>query len=284
MPLDPVRNFAKVQVSTGYDASATSIDLVAGDGAKLPDPATEGAFNLTWWNWTDYKDPADDPNKEVVRCTGKNVDTLSPIIRAQEGTTATAKNLPGKTYKMVLAMTKKMRDDIGSGLSITAKQLTPPPTSGHQLRVAGEGFNSDTTVAYFYRINVPCTITVNHIRFLLHSVTTGGTFDIALYSADGQTKLWEETSGTVSGVEYGFNTSTPRTITPGEYYLGFIQNSGDFVFLSYDSSNTPYQPPTGKPRTVGKLTGQTSGTLPATFDPTALIIGAMTTPVVGFWN
>ena len=113
MALDPVRNFAKVTVSTGYDYTATSIVLVSGDGAKLPNPATEGAFNLVWWNSTDYPDPADDPNKEIVRCTAKSSDTLT-IIRAQEGTTASNKNTAGKTYKMVLSLTKKMKDDISS--------------------------------------------------------------------------------------------------------------------------------------------------------------------------
>ena len=115
MALDPVKNFAKVEVSTGYDAVATSIALVAGDGAKLPDPAADGDFNVVWWNETDYKDPADDPDKEIVRCTARSTDTLI-VTRAQEGTTATVKNVAGKTYKMVLAMTKKMKDDIGNAL------------------------------------------------------------------------------------------------------------------------------------------------------------------------
>ena len=35
MPLGQVENFATVTVSTGYDASATSITLQGGEGAKL---------------------------------------------------------------------------------------------------------------------------------------------------------------------------------------------------------------------------------------------------------
>lgn len=115
MALDPVKNFAKCVVSLGYDDVATSIVLQAGDGAKLPTPATDGAFNLVWWNSTDYADPSDDPNKEIVRCTVRTTDTLT-ITRAQEGTTATTKNTVSKTYKMILAPTKKTIDDIVSGL------------------------------------------------------------------------------------------------------------------------------------------------------------------------
>lgn len=109
--MDPVKNFAKVTVSIPYDNIATSILLNSGDGAKLPNPSTDGAFNLIWWNSTNYPDPSDDPNKEIVRCTVRSTDTLT-ITRAQEGTSATTKNTSGKTYKMILALTAKTVDDI----------------------------------------------------------------------------------------------------------------------------------------------------------------------------
>ncbi len=108
MSLDPVINFGKVTVSTGYNASATSIDLSSGDGAKLP---STFSYNLTWWNSTDYNDPSDDPNVEIVRVTARSTDTLT-IVRAQEGTSASTKNTAGEVYKMVLSITKKMVDDI----------------------------------------------------------------------------------------------------------------------------------------------------------------------------
>ena len=118
MALDPVLNFGKVQVSIGYDAAATSIALSAGDGAKLPAPVTSGAFNLVWYNSTDYSDPTDDPNREIVRCTARSTDTLT-VTRAQESTSATTKNTAGKTYKMLLSLTKKTYDDIvASSVSI----------------------------------------------------------------------------------------------------------------------------------------------------------------------
>ena len=109
--LDAVKNFAKVTVSTGYDASATSVDLSSGHGAKLPAPATDGLFNLVWWNYTDYPDPSDDPNVEIVRVTARSTDTLT-ITRAQEGTSASTHNTGGKTYKMALCATAKTITDI----------------------------------------------------------------------------------------------------------------------------------------------------------------------------
>mgnify|MGYP007071573807 CR=1 FL=1 len=112
MALDPVLNFAKVTVdSVGYDADDVTIVLSAGHGARLPNPTDDGAFNLVWWNDTDYADPTDDPNVEIVRCTNRATDTLT-VTRARENTSASTKNTSGKTYRMILALTKKMIDDI----------------------------------------------------------------------------------------------------------------------------------------------------------------------------
>lgn len=108
--MDGVTNFGKVTVSTGYNDSATSIVLSTGHGNKLPDPSIAN-YNLVWWNSTDYPDPADDPNVEIVRCTAKTDDTLT-ISRGQEDTTPSNKNTSGRTYKMILALTKKTIDDI----------------------------------------------------------------------------------------------------------------------------------------------------------------------------
>lgn len=103
MGLDNAKNFAKVEVSTGYDASATTVVLAASEGAKLP----TAPFNATWYNSTDYQDPTDDPNVEIIRVTVKSTDTLT-VTRAQEGTTAKTHNTGGKTYKMVAGLTAKV--------------------------------------------------------------------------------------------------------------------------------------------------------------------------------
>lgn len=111
MSVDPIRNFAKVGVSTTYNNSATSIVLNTGDGAKLPNPSTEGAFNLTWFNSTNYPDPSDDPLVEIVRVTTISGDTLT-VVRGQEGTTGSNKNTSSVTYKMILSPTKRTIDDL----------------------------------------------------------------------------------------------------------------------------------------------------------------------------
>lgn len=109
--MDPIRNFAKVDVSGGYNASASTITLASGMVAKLPDPATEGAFDLVWWNVTDFADPADDTAVEIVRVTAIAGNDIT-VTRAQQGTIASAKDIVGKNYQMVLSFTQASFESI----------------------------------------------------------------------------------------------------------------------------------------------------------------------------
>jgi hypothetical protein len=79
--------------------------ITTGDGNKLPNPATDGAFNLVIYN-------ANDPfvTPEIVRVTAKSGDSLT-ITRAQEGTTATNKTA-GNTWFVELVNTAKMIQNI----------------------------------------------------------------------------------------------------------------------------------------------------------------------------
>jgi hypothetical protein len=167
MTLDNVANFAQVQASTGYSSAATAIVLQSGQGAKLP----AAPFNLIWWNSTDYPNPANDPNVEIVRVTNVTADTIT-VTRAQEGTTASNKNTSGKTYNLVLAPTAKMITDIaaallgtpvinevvsGSGTSFT---LANTPVSG-SLRLYGAGQRLTPGAGNDYTISGVTITTVN---------------------------------------------------------------------------------------------------------------------------
>jgi hypothetical protein len=87
-------------LAAGYDASATTIAVAAGQGPRLP---TNMQFDAVWWNQTDYpRGPASDPNREIVHVTSNSSDTLT-VVRGQQGTTATPKNTAGKTYRLLPA-------------------------------------------------------------------------------------------------------------------------------------------------------------------------------------
>ncbi len=123
--VDPVVNKGKVTVSTGYNSTATSIVLATGQGAELPDPVVDGAYNLPWWDSTNYNDPADDPNFEIVRVTGPaGTGDTKTIVRAQEGTAASNKNNADATYKMHLGVTAKTITDITDTLVLFNETAT----------------------------------------------------------------------------------------------------------------------------------------------------------------
>jgi len=99
----------------GVHVGNTPLEIfVPNDNELIQRYSTGGSqYNLVWYNSTDYPDPSDDPDVEIVRVESRNEDTLM-ITRAQEDTTATAKNIVGKTYKMILTITKKTIDDINT--------------------------------------------------------------------------------------------------------------------------------------------------------------------------
>jgi hypothetical protein len=109
--LDATKNFAKATLSAGFPAGALSIVLTAGGGARM------GAvpFWGVWWNATDYSDPSDDPNVEIVRVTAIVVDTLT-VTRGGQGTADVNHNTPGKVYKFIAPLTSDQMSVIDAHL------------------------------------------------------------------------------------------------------------------------------------------------------------------------
>ena len=76
-------NNANSKLVAGISATALSLQVTAGDGAKFPSPTGGDYFLITLSKVTSGIESA----VEIVKCTGRSTDVLT-ILRAQEGTTA----------------------------------------------------------------------------------------------------------------------------------------------------------------------------------------------------
>jgi hypothetical protein len=101
--LDQLKNFAEGNVASGgFSSAATSFNLVTGHGARFPVPDGTAAisFPVVVWNATDYPNPVDDPNKEMILVGANAADAFSTLTRGYDGTSAQNHNTGGKTYKV----------------------------------------------------------------------------------------------------------------------------------------------------------------------------------------
>lgn len=226
MSLDNAKNFAKVTVSTGYDAAATSIVLTTGHGAKLP----TAPFNVVWYNSTDYSDPSDDPNVEVVRVTAISTDTLT-VTRAQESTSASTKNTSAKTYKMIAGLTAKVINTDIPGLA--------PSGIGWSLK-------SYTTASAAASVSIGSLGLVSDGRYkvILDCEPTGGTNTGVTLTVNGASSgyywIWNLTGESANSGQN--NSGLSNTGTYGRLSLGgtpilyLHQLELDFTALKADGS------------------------------------------------
>lgn len=138
---EPLTNLAVVTVDALYDGSATDIQLASGHRARLPNPASYGAMPFVWWDATNYTNPEDDPNAEVVWYTAQHatpdmitVTRGAETVQNGQVTVPSTKNTGASTYKMRLSYSAGRviagRLAIGVGTALTVSTNTITITSG----------------------------------------------------------------------------------------------------------------------------------------------------------
>ena len=231
MALDPVKNFAKGTLASGITSSDTSLTLQSGEGSRFPDPSTDGEYNCVIWNESDYSDPADDPNREIVRVTAKSTDTFT-ITRGQEGTSAVSHNISGKVYKMILPFTAKTHDDINT--HITATSGNP-----HNVTKSNVGLGNVPNVKQnLSATSAPTANDDSDDGYAIGSrwIDTTSDKEYVCVDATAGAAVWIETTqsggGGSSGGLYGINVESltdDKTLTPGtdEIYQYLNPNGAD---------------------------------------------------------
>lgn len=198
--MDALKNFALGTVSTGYDDEATEIVLTTDHGARFPTTAC----NLVWWNSTDYSNPADDPNVEIVRMTARSTDTLT-IARAQEGTSAATHNTGGKAYSIMLSITSGQWDEA------RAVVIEVPLTGPGEKPVNGRKF--------YFDFEYPGTLTKFQLKAQTAPTTSAVTADLSRNAAWGSapaTFLNADASLAATAFEVDVTSFANTAITAGD--------------------------------------------------------------------
>lgn len=212
---EAITNFAKVAASTGYDDNDTAITLATGDGARLPDTDVEGQFRLVWWNATDYADPSDDPNREVILVTDRDGDDLT-VVRGMDGTTASNKNTGGKTYWLALAVLRDTADRWSSNLGEKKKRAAKLGTlDSHGVSMFSAGRTR-------FALDVHGNILIGYAMDDISKARTAGNFDATSTTGDSRGGVTFNAEGTKMYVLsdddiYQFSLSTPWDVTTASY-------------------------------------------------------------------
>ena len=160
----------------------------------------------------------------------------------------------------------------GGGSSPTTTMMHTTPEG--QYGATTKGFSSNTT-AYLGRFITTRDITFTKIAFYIGAVTAAGSYEVGIYSQDGQTQLLSYNTGTIS-TTLVIETTCPSTALPiGTYYLVVVPvGSANATFRTWSVAGVA-SPAFNAVATVPKVSGTltvTAGTLPATFDPVAITV------------
>ena len=232
--VDQKTNLGQVNVSTGYDASATSITLSSGQGATLPDPAGDN-YNLAWFDATNHSVPSQDGNWEIVRVTAKAGDVLT-VTRAQEGTSATTKNTAAAQYVMYNSWTEKDAEDINTALGTKLENIsedTTPQLGGemdagaHSIGFTNQTATGDGTTTIDWKLGNKFAFTFGAFNeiFTFTAPTKPGNFLLKLVqdATGSRTATWPAT------VKWPGGTAPTLTTTAA--------TGTDIISLYWDGTN-----------------------------------------------
>jgi hypothetical protein len=209
--------------------------------------------------------------------TFSNTVTATNTVSFTATTTLTGNLIASSSANTLATSTFTGRVTFDGGSSVDAATSTfvwPKSIEEHAIATTTSGLSVNTT-GFFFGIEVPAKINLAKISILVNAVGVAGVLDFGLYSSDGQNKLLEFTSPTISATGLASATGTAVWVEPGVYYLGIIPNgSANITIDTWDGGvgavNNLNALATGEPKSAGGISGLTAGTLPSTIDTTAL--------------
>lgn len=165
-----------------------------------------------------------------------------------------------------------------AGGSPTCVTSIPIPV-GSGFSAMGTTQATANTVMNVGQVIIPFGITANKISIRTGTdVSVAGTYDLSLYSEDGQTRLFSVTTASMSVANVIVTTALSAVVIPaGVYYIAFNSNTtADVSLFSYTNGQVPFTDNEGLPEDVasepvmfGTVT-ITASTPPTTITPASI--------------
>jgi len=250
MPFYQAQNLVVVELASGgIDASQTTLPLATGEGAKLDATITDGVYPLPLWNASQYHNPHEDPEMEIVLVTSHDgsSDTISVISRGAEGTSGVAHNASGITYKALAGFTADMFDKISPirnhhvaatfNANKVARKLYYPHTGS--LYLMGSTVNYSMTIYYtFFLPFIPEKTGTTDEMFIVRSGASSAGGRLGIYDTVSETDLSPGLNlydsgqlalsdlGATAAARWNCNPSASVTWKRGKYYWLAVTLSG----------------------------------------------------------
>ena len=125
----------------------------------------------------------------------------------------------------------------GCGAVNPAVTFIPKSAVRNTTATSSEAVSSNTTM-HVGQVVIPLDITVNKITILSGDViNTNGTYDLTLYSEDGQTQAFSVTTGTISTTNTFVTTAVSSvSVSAGVYYIAINPNSTASANISFHAT------------------------------------------------
>jgi len=207
--------------------------------------------------------------------------TGTPVLPT--GTTGVTQSANDNSTK--LATTAYVDSTVGSS------SLTIIPKPNFVYGTATDGLTprdmSTNTTMYVAQFVISNPITVNKVSFYVQAVDVAGVAKLALYSEDGQTKVFEVSTASISGTGViTTSLSSPTVILPGNYYFAALPSGTCNVDVIVYNDISTYMDAlidgvTSEPIINGTVT-VTASTIPSTITPTSITSSDTTSRAILF--
>lgn len=269
-----IKAFLKTYFDTLYSAAATTIVGITGTTAEFNTALTDNDFATLAGSEALTNKTITNANNNVAAKSLHSATTVVDVVAAAAPSTGQVLMATDSTHAT-------WQTPAGANVN-TALTLIPITAEiGFSSSPAALTSVNVNTTMLVGQVIIPFQITANKISIRINAVTTAGTYDLTLYSEDGQTQIFSVTTASLAVSSVIATTALSAVvINPGIYYIAINSNGTASMNTFFWAVGGDGQPPftlveglpfdvASEPVMCGTLT-ITAGTPPATINTSSI--------------